>query len=172
MAAVAGGIIQIGDYNTLANYTIYRPLVKLVAQSAQNLNSATLTAILFGAGSEDIDTHGFHDPVSNTSRITPNVPGYYRFSGTLWLSGAVTLQHFYAGVSKNGTLQNPINRVKPNTATTAAQSAQTGLILPMNGSTDYVELIGNQTDSGAAVRATTTGAGTVCVFEAEFLRPL
>lgn len=171
MVAVAGGIVQSADVTALAALTTGRPLVRLIAQATQSLASATNVAIAFASGSEDIDTHNYHDPSTNNSRITPLTAGYWRFTGTLWLAGAATLTSFYVGIAKNGTNQNPLNRIKP-VANSTAQSAQTTSILQMNGSGDYAELIGNQTDSGAAARLTTTGTGTVCCLEAEFLRPL
>jgi hypothetical protein len=171
MVAVAGGVVFAADTTTIAALTTGKPLVRLVQQSAQSLANSTDAAILFGSGSEDIDTHNFHDVSTNTNRITPTVAGYYRLTGTVYFAASTAVTNYWANISKNGTIQAPRSRmVLPATASASlARSLTVSLMLPANGTTDYFELIGQQT-SGAALN-TATGGGTASVLECEFLRP-
>lgn len=59
-------------------FLIDPPAVSVFASSNQTLTTATPTAIT--ADSENYDTDGMHDSVSNTTRITVNTPGRYLFS--------------------------------------------------------------------------------------------
>ena len=167
----SGDKIYAADVDDLGDYTIRRPLVRLIQQSAQSLTDNTATAITFGASSEDIDTHGFHDTATNNSRITPTIAGYYLCTGILWLGGATTLAQMWSAIYKNGA-SVLINRCKPDLANTTAPSVQVSTIVSLNGSTDYVELYALQDDTGGAARNTTTGAANACTLEAIFLRPL
>jgi hypothetical protein len=128
--------------------------------------NAANSAITFGAGSEEIDTHGFHDTAVNTSRITPNKPGRYRAVGTVNVasSGAVTILTAFIG--KNAVAVQPFARTKPGTAVTTT-SVTVSAIVEMNGTTDFVELYGNQT-SGAALGTQASG-GVNSVLELEYL---
>lgn len=142
------------------------PITRLVQQAVQSCANATNAAITFGAGSEEIDTHSFHDTAVNTTRITPTKPGRYRAVGTVNMasSGAVTILAAFIG--KNGASVQPFHRAKPNaTASTPASSASA--IVEMNGTTDYVELFVNQTSGGAL--NTQASGGVNSVLELEYL---
>ena len=168
----AGDKILATDVDDIEDYTINRPLVRLIAQSAQSLTDNTTTAITFGASSEDVDTHGYHDTASNTSRITPTigVSAYWRITALAWISSNTTTSDFFVGIYKNGSIHT-INRNKPDPGVSDAFSAQVTAIVLLNGTSDFVEMFINNDDTGGAARNTATGAGTACVLEAEFLRP-
>jgi hypothetical protein len=169
MSALAGARAYAADVSGLAALTTGKPLVRLIAQTTQSLPNSTSTALQFGAGSEDVDTHGYHDPVTNPSRVTPGLAGYYRCTITVAIAASGALTQFYATMAKNGTAVQPLVRVKPYT-TAAAMSVATTAILSANGSTDYFEGFGNQTSGGAL--NTQASGGINSVFEVEFLRPL
>jgi hypothetical protein len=171
MTAVAGGPVQSADVTALAALTTGRPLVRLVQQATQSLADNTVTALTFGAGSEVFDTHGFHDVVTNNTRITPSVAGYYRAVGALWIPNATTTASMEARINKNGTVQQ-IGRTKPDTANAIGSSVTVECIVSMNGTTDYVELAGMQDDTGGTARSTSVSTGFSSTFELEFLRPL
>lgn len=157
-----------GDVDVIAN----PPLVRLVQQSAQSLGSATNTALTFGSGSEEIDTHGFHDTSSNTSRVTPTVAGYYRCRAHLHMaSGANNLVQLVIGIAKNGTRMDPQNVYRPD-PTTAATSVATEAIVACNGAGDYIEAIANQQNSGTTSRDTSSTSLFRSTLEVEFIRPL
>lgn len=149
-----------------------RPVVRLVQQVAQNLNSGVAVAIGFGSGSEEIDPNGWHDTVTNNSRITPTKAGYYEAVGTVWAGTAVTTTaQVYAGIAKNGTTLL-IKREKPDGANNAAVAVQVNMLVAINGTGDYVELIGFQSDTSAGARTTQTGVGTSSVLELRYHSPL
>lgn len=175
MAAVVGGSTYLADYTALAAASINKPLVRLIQQSAQSLASNTDVAITFGASSEDVDTHGFHDTSTNTSRITPTVGGWYRLTGTVAYAADTDLVDYYASFGKNGSIITPrVRTILASTATTSTGRAiQVVVMQQANGSTDYFELFGRQLQAAAASLNTNAGATTLAsVFECEYLRPL
>lgn len=170
MVAVAGGIVQSVDITAVTALTTARPLVRLIQQASQSFAASTSAALTFGSGSEDIDTHNFHDPSSNTSRITPTVAGYYRVSATLWLTtSTINNVNFQVFVAKNGSIIPPGYRLN-FTGGSAVRSVSCSSIVSANGTTDYFEAIGQQATAGAI--STQVGGGVNSVMEAEFLRPL
>ncbi len=174
MAFTVGTPPNITDILALAQASSGSPLVRLVQPAAQSIPSSTDTAITFGAGSEDIDTHGFHDTSTNTSRITPTVAGYYRLTGTVWWAADTDIISIYAGLGKSGNFQAPRQRVvMPATVTaSASRSIFVTAVLSANGTTDYFELLSQQTQSAAASLSTAAAGSSSSVFECEFLRPL
>jgi hypothetical protein len=166
-----GDITYADDINDIDDGTLSKPLVRLVQQSAQSLTDNTDTAITFGSGSEEIDTHGFHDVTTNNTRVTPTVAGYYRVTGTLFMVAGADFVTIVATIAKNGTVQPPRKRDGPN-ATSSARSVTASAILSANGSTDYFELIGTQDNTANTARNTSAGGSFASVLEVEFLRSL
>lgn len=151
-----------------------KALVRLVQQTAQTISSDTDTAITFGAGSEEMDTAGWHDVSTNTSRITPTVPGYIRLNGIVWWAADTDDISIYAGIGKNGTVVMRNRTVLPSTATSSlTRSVAVNCLQTCNGSTDYFELFGRQLQAAATTLATNIGAGGFSsIFEVEYLRGL
>ena len=173
--AVAGGPTGYSDYAGLASASSAKPLVHLVAQAGQSLSDGISTAITFGSGSEEIDTHGFHDTASNTSRITPTVAGYYRFYGAVFFPGFTDYVNMQCWVRKNGsTSLYPAGR-RENLALNQTVSLSCLTVAFMNGSGDYVELMALQDNSASAARTTTavdsaSAPAAKSVFGCELLR--
>ena len=143
----AGGRILASTMNDVIKYGLNRALVRLVQASAQSIPDNTQTALTF-TGTEDIDPYGFHDPVTNTSRLTPTIPGTYLFFGSYYTDSATTGVSIDCSVRKNaGTTTASGNRAALASSFTMSQDAQA--IFDMNGSTDYVELMALQDSSGA-----------------------
>lgn len=163
----AGDPIESSDVTTIEDYTIRKPLVRLVQSVAQLLANNTETAITFTT--EDIDTHGFHDSASNTTRISPTIAGYYRFTGTLFLSSNAGTTLLSSAIGKNGVAQN--GRGRETTQNTSTRSNNCFAILAANGTNDYFELFGQQL-TGVSLNTNVGAGGFASVFEAEFLRPL
>lgn len=154
------------DINDVIDATTDKPLVRMVQTVAQSIPDNTQTALTFTT--EEIDTHGFHDTGSNTSRITPTVAGYYRFTGTYMSGVPTTLVSIDCSLRKNGgTAAAPGNRGQ---AGAIAQSQSSTAIFTCNGTTDYVEVVALQDSSGAV--NTNVSSRFSSVFECEFLRPL
>ncbi len=158
---------------TLADNTVNRGVVRLIQQSGQSLASGAATAITFGAASEDVDTAGWHDESTNNTRITPTVAGYYTFTGLVVFPANTDYTSHQATFRKNGSTTLPSAvRYGPN-ATSSFRGIELTLDgLLMNGSTDYLELMGSQ-DNGAAASRTTpsSGGSTSCLFTAVLIRP-
>ena len=76
------------------------------------------------------------------NRFTPTVAGEYTFTASVWCTGTGTLT-CYASIWKNGVAVSTNYALR-----TGNSSAQTTIILDMNGSTDYVEVYGYQNDGG------------------------
>ncbi len=158
---------------TLADATANRGVTRLIQQAAQSLADATDTALTFGAGSEDVDSGTWHDETTNNTRITPTVAGYYTFTGLLFVPANGDYASIQVNFRKNGATNMPsASRHGPN-ATASSRSIQivTDGVL-MNGSTDYMELMGNQDNTAGASRNTTsTGGSSSCTFTAVLIRP-
>lgn len=172
MGLSAGQIALDTDFATLQAASSLKPLCRLVATAAQSLADATQVALTFGQ--EDIDTHGFHSTSVNTSRITPTVPGIYRFSGAAFLAGATTYVNMNGILRKNGVTSLPPADRKANLVNAQAVSLQPSLFIDMNGTTDYMEFTVFQ-DNTANVAINTnysSGSGYICTFDCEYLRAL
>lgn len=141
----AGDIILASTINDIIQYAMNPALVRLVQSSTQSIPDATLTALTF-TGTEDIDVYGFHDPSTNTSRITPNIAGTYVFFGAYFTGAATTPVSIDCSVRKNGSSVATGSR---DTLGSIAKSEWAQGIYDMNGSTDYVELVAFQDSSGA-----------------------
>lgn len=153
-------------WSDVAN-AIYVPTVKLVQAVAQSIPNSSDTALTFTT--EDVDTHNFHDTAVNNSRVTPTIAGWYDCRGTVVVAGSATLTTLAAVIYQNLAQVPPLKREGPN-STSASRSAGTAVLLPFNGSTDFVELRGNQV-SGAAMNTTVAGS-FASVFEVIYRRPL
>lgn len=169
----AGDKILAADVDDIEEATIDAPLVRLVAQSTQSISNNTNTAITFGASSEDIDTHGYHDTSSNTSRVTPQLEGYYRCYGTITFGARADYTNVNAWIRKNGSSNAAGGqRYGPSSASSQVHTPSAQALIGLNGSTDYVELVGNQSNGAAAAQATNASSQFSCCFEVEFVRPL
>lgn len=155
----------------LADYTINRPLVRLVSVATQNLTDNTAAAIAFGTGSTLIDTHGYHSESINNTRITPVLAGYYKIFGLVAYGSATTLLSLQTVIRLNGVDQPGNTREGPN-ATSSPRGTPAGPItLFCDGLTNYIEIAGLQDNSGGTTIATTSSGSTVSYLEVEFLRP-
>jgi hypothetical protein len=157
------------DINDDVDATFKKPLVRLVQKATQNLldGAAGNSSITFAAGSEEIDTHGFHDTVTNNSRITPNVAGYYRLRGYVYMASG-TYSQLVVGILKNGaTIHYDVERPDP---ASAAVGAKVEVEASANGSGDYFQFNAQQHSGGT--KATNVTAGFESTFTCEWIRPL
>lgn len=117
----------------------YRNAVQAIAD-----NSASR----FNLNVEVFDTNSNFD--TSTSRFTPTIAGYYSFTAAIAFAAGVADRYFYSAVHKNGTIAS----TSPSRFTgTGTQAALTTCILPMNGTTDFVEMYVYQ-NTGAPQNAT------------------
>jgi hypothetical protein len=150
----AGDVILASTINDLILYAANKPLVLLALPASQSIPDNVQTAILYGAGSEIIDTHNFHSTSSNTDRVTPTVAGIYLCRAMMLWAASTQDKRVY--VAKNGTAQGGIAR--DTVVDTGSHMVQTQREVECNGTTDYVSMLGFQDDSGSLAR-NATGAG-------------
>ena len=118
------------------------------AFSAYNSSSTTLSAGTYtkiGLQTKTFDTNSYFDNSTNY-RFTPLVAGYYQINGGVSTNnpaGAVT-----AAIYKNGSIYQKGGIIVPQPGTTLAGSVVSGIVY-FNGSTDYVELYGLQTNGSS-----------------------
>lgn len=141
------------------------PMVRLTQTVAQSIASATSVALTFTT--EDLDPSGFHDPVTNNSRITPTVAGWYRFTGTYFTAAMTTPTQRQIFFRKNGAGAVAPGARDAGAALTA--SIATTSLIQMNGTTDYVELVVQQSSAGAV--NTSVASQQSSVFECEYRTP-
>ena len=105
--------------------------------SAQSVSNATWTKVLLNT--KDFDTATAFDATTNY-RFTPQVNGYYQFSS--FCSGpSNNTQNQITAIYKNGSLYKYLGSVQNLNATSVTNDGVSGSVLvPLNGSTDYVEL--------------------------------
>lgn len=159
--------VEVGDLITasLLDLALNPPTVKLVQQTGQSIPDNVATALTFGTGSTVIDTHGFHDESTNNTRITPNVAGRYRFFGCYFDDGMTTPVSRSAILRLNGTTNIAPGPRDVGAAITSSKEATA--IQEMNGTTDYVELLGQQDSAGASTSNVSLQQSSV--FECEFI---
>lgn len=170
MALGAGQIMTQADIDSLRRTADLKPACRLIASAAQSIPDTTNTALLFGA--EDIDTHNFHSTSVNTSRITPTVAGIYKFTGMAYMiTGNTDYTSCSAFIRLNGvTNLAPAGR-EGNVVTSLARSIEiTQVLVAMNGTTDYAELVVLQTNTAVAARQTNQSGQFNSTFECEFIR--
>jgi hypothetical protein len=151
----------------------YAGIVKLIGQTGQTALDATDTILSWGASTEEIDTDNWHDTVTNNTRVTPLVPGYYRVTVQGYWAFNTTIQYCGVFIRKNGTTVARSGNIQfPSTGQNNV-SKSGGMCsdeFSMNGSSDYFEM-GVHHTSGVS-QTTNTGAGTAPRFTVEFIRPL
>ena len=152
---------EVGDEVTadLLDDLTYKPMTQLEGQSNTNLTSGNNIAVPFSAGSEVYDDEGWHDTTTNNTRITPTIDGRYRVSGRGVLTANLNCTAVATLIQKNGATVAATGNHKPNgTNNIALMAPFLETWLDMNGTTDYVELILNQTSAAAATQTTNNTA--------------
>lgn len=155
----------------LADNTVNRPLVRLIATSTQSLTDNTGAPIAFGAGSTVIDTHGFHDEVTNNTRVTPTRAGYYRAWGKVCYGARGDYATLQTSIRLNGSDQVGNERLGPNTTNTTRGGNGGPIMVLCNGTTDYIELAAIQDNVANVAVSTNAGGSSASYLEVEFVRP-
>lgn len=168
---------EIGDFLTAdaLNAIADPPVCRLIQSIAQNLTSATDTAITFGVGSTSLDPLSMHSETVNNTRITPTVSGIYRVTGfgmVVAPGAAITYTLLVASIYANGAPVACRERTSGPTAANTAGSAGATAFVECNGSTDYVELWFSQTASTPATKATSAGGSFSSTLELVRIGPL
>lgn len=148
--AVAGTPATASDANTwrdAGNWSLTNHPLFIGTNSAnQSITNSSSTAITLNT--EEIDSDSTHSTASNTSRCTPQTPGYYDVRG--WCNFAANGTGLRQLELKfNGTTSLSLDS-KPTVGAGAATHCNASTLVYMNGSTDYVEMYAFQT-SGTAI---------------------
>ena len=106
------------------------PAFSARSTSEQTISQNTLTKVNFGT--EDFDSAGNFA----SSRFTPTTAGYYQINSTIVLSSN-NAGDFLGAFYKNGTIYN---RFSAAATTLINFGAAGGMVVSMNGTTDYVEV--------------------------------
>lgn len=166
MTIGAGEVILATDILYIYNRTVAKPACRVVQQAAQTLTDNTATTILFGADSEDYDTHSMHSVSTNTGRITvpAGYDGKYRAFGVFAMEANADYNSLEAYLAVNGSPVPTRKRVGPNTVASARTIDVSATLDLVAG--DYVELVGLQDDaSGTSHDTSSTGGSFSCVLE-------
>ena len=165
---------EVGDILTAdaLNLGFDPPICRLVAANGTQAMAHDADVIITYVNGEDMDATGMHDNVTNPGRITPNVPGIYVVSCTLFVVNRADYSWIQSGILKNGAALAPHNRVGPNTNSAVRSVEVSGVEVAMNGITDYLEHRGRQVNGAAAASTTNQSSQFSCRFEARYIRPL
>lgn len=148
---------------SLGNFLLGKPVCALYSSVAQTpFVSGTASAITFDT--EIVDRDNGHSLSVNTSRYTAATAGYYRVSGSVHFASSVLGSYRLAYIGKNGTAVAGSGSMMRWTAGVVATGALTVTTVPtlvyMNGTTDYVELFGQQdTTAGTSAAAADRASG-------------
>lgn len=145
---------------------INNPICVIYRNTGLSVTSSTDTVVDFE--SELTDTLGWHSSITNPSRITPTIAGWYRLTGGMGWSGHAT------GRRKHSWLKNGSAIVGGGTSYYAVNS---GVILHLfssplvylNGTTDYITVSVWQ-DSGSTLTNVTGDLSFVITATAELVR--
>lgn len=139
---------NVGDFLTAdaLNLVAQPPTCRLSQATTQNLTNATDTALTFGVGSEEWDSHGFHDEVTNNTRITPTVSGVYLWIFSVMVAASANANSLRCSLYRNGS---PVNgRIQIyHDASNAIKGTLNCILAEANGTTDYFELYASQTST-------------------------
>lgn len=120
------------------------PAFSAVLGTAQTgISSAVETKLR--ANVEEFDTASCYDNSTNF-RFTPNVAGYYYLSGQIYFA-ATSVSVGYATIYKNGVRVKDGQYISPSSNPNLFTTVH--VLIYLNGTTDYVELYGFCTGTGA-----------------------
>lgn len=135
------GSFEVGDLVTadLLNTATYRPYCKM-HQTVSQTGLGTSTIVFLSFTTEDHDPEGWHDNVTNNSRVTPTLAGEYEVTVEGVMVASTTLQALWAGIYLNGVQYSRSGNQKPSTNSNTTASPTWTDTVTLNGTTDYLEM--------------------------------
>lgn len=127
------------------NFLLNPPTALLYASTTQSLTNNTGTPIAFNL--EVYDTYNGHSTTTNNSRYVGLIPGNYLCIAQLSIAtNATGIRN--PEIQRNGSplSPKPISRIAA--ISTPQSTGQVSAVVTLNGTTDYVELIGLQNSGG------------------------
>ena len=146
--------------NVTGTVMVNGPAFSAYQNALTTINTSTATKIALQL--EEFDTANAFDSTTNY-RFTPQVAGYYQVNGSIAFSPS-TLGFRFIDIYKNGSSIKSGQNI-PGGATNYL-AITVAVLVYMNGSTDYIELYGNQNSGGAL----TTSANSQTYFQAAMVR--
>ena len=147
-----------GQYQSITT----APAFSAYANADQVVTNGVFTKITLAALEFDTDSK------FSSSRFTPTIPGYYRYSYTFQCRGD-SVTRFAVGLYKNGIEVRRLNDQANATLTTVVVSGSGIVYL---SSTDYIELWGflQGTTSGTTLKFSYDAPGSTSAFSADLVR--
>ena len=146
--------LTLNGNGTEAGAIFNRPAFLVYRNANQSVSNDTPTVVQFDT--KTIDTDNCYN--LTTHRFTPNVAGYYWVSCNTTLSTESTpnLEDGTTFIRKNGTIIANAEIDPSNTLEMAVVSNQLSIMVQMNGTTDYLDVVINidKQTSQAEVRGT------------------
>jgi len=172
VGTAAGQILEDADLTALKQSSSQKPVGRVTVSGQQSIAHNTYVAIIFNV--EDIDTHGQHDLVTNTTRVSPNVSGLYRAYGYVCLGGRTDYARVEVTIRPNGgTPIAPSFSDRPP-LTDAGQTLEYGstALVECDGVSDYFEVVCRQQNGASAAQLTAQSVHLTCSLEWERIRDL
>jgi hypothetical protein len=138
--AVTGTVLT-----TASTFSGTGPAFAVYRNTNQSVTTATWTKVTLDT--EEFDTNTNFDNTTNY-RFTPTVSGYYQINGAVAASGTANTQTTCTcAIYKNGTIYKQGSGWNSASAVTVNMSAVVSAVVFFNGTTDYVELYGFNTQT-------------------------
>jgi hypothetical protein len=121
------------------------PAFAVYRNTNQSVTTSTWTKVTLDT--EEFDTNTNFDNATNY-RFTPTVAGYYQINGAVAGSGTANTQTACTcAIYKNGTIYKQGSSWNSSASVTSNMAAVVSALIFFNGSTDYVELYGYNTQT-------------------------
>lgn len=168
-----GDDVDAAPINFLSDRTLDRPIGRILSAAATSIPHNTNTAVPFAA--EDYDTHGFHDIVTNNTRIAPTSTwaGYYAFTAGIIHGSRADYTLVDCFWRKNGSILVPPGNRRQLAATAAAGfqgvTAVCQVFLdPAAG--DYMEVLALHVNTAAVAQNLAFSSPLIATAEWRFMR--
>lgn len=102
---------------------------------------------------DDIDPLGWHSTSTNTDRITPTIPGWYRVSAYCYWTGDTDLIRVRMSILKNGSDFFTDDRPYAPFSGIGPTNSLCPPLIQMNGTTDYITMTAYQLNSSGGANA-------------------
>ena len=142
------------------------PTFKAYKSASQNSNTSN-GSVKVTFETEVWDSNSCYD--TSTSKFTPNLAGYYIITAQLEIAHTSTGARAMAVLWKNGATYG--ESAGSHGDSNFYPSTRGTWIVPMNGTTDYVEAYSYSTNNGSAYDFATNTVYR-CTFEGAWMRPL
>lgn len=150
------GAIWQSDVTDTATFMLNPPIFLGIQSSVQSVGTGVWTSLTLDTTT--VDTYAGHSNVTNSSRYTPTVPGWYIACGTSAFAANPTGSRG-CRLAVNGTVLLGSGQLVGAGTLSASVASATRLVY-LNGTTDYIEAQAGQNSGGAL--STVNAAESAC----------